>query len=50
MKNYIIGIAGQKNSGKDTLASMINYIFSAGVTRANYSDWITKRITYDNKY
>lgn len=50
MKSYIIGIAGQKNSGKDTLVSMINYIFSAGITRANYSDWITKRITYDNKY
>ena len=26
MKDCIIGIAGCKNSGKDTVASMINYI------------------------
>lgn len=48
MKNYIIGIAGTKNSGKDTIASMINYIFAVGVTKANYEMWTTRRIVYDN--
>lgn len=48
MKNYIIGIAGTKNSGKDTVASMINYIFAVGVTRASYGNYIIKKKhTYD---
>ena len=36
----IIGIAGEANSGKDTIASMINYIISVGITKAKYSDWL----------
>ena len=34
MKNVIIGIAGKLNSGKDTVASMINYIIIEG-TKSN---------------
>lgn len=48
MKNYIIGIAGEANSGKDTVASMINYIFAVGITNANFTDWVTHRVSYDN--
>lgn len=40
MKSYIIGIAGTKGSGKDTVANMINYIFAKGVTTATYSNYI----------
>lgn len=50
MKNYIIGIAGHKNSGKDITASMINYIFAVGVTKAKYMEWRTKRESFDATY
>lgn len=50
MMNYVIGIAGEKNSGKDTVASMINYIFAKGVTQANYSDYVISKAKYDNTY
>ena len=50
MKKFIIGIAGAKNSGKDTVASMINYIFAVGVTRASYAEYIIKRTSIDNTY
>lgn len=50
MKSYIIGLAGNKNSGKDTVASMINYIFAVGITKAKYSDWVLKRASYDETY
>lgn len=46
-QGYIIGIAGELNSGKDTLASMINYIVAVGTTKAKYEQWLIKRITYD---
>lgn len=39
MKKIIIGIAGEKNSGKDTIANMISYIDKVGLTRANYKGW-----------
>lgn len=48
--NYIIGIAGEKNSGKDTIASMINYIFVKGITQANYSNYVINKAKYDNTY
>lgn len=48
MKNIIIGIAGMANSGKDTVASMINYINHTGVTKASYSNWLTHQKYYDN--
>ena len=50
MKSYIIGIAGKKNSGKDTVASMINYIFAKGITAATYRDWLLCRESYDATY
>lgn len=50
MKKLIIGIAGVKNSGKDTVASMINYILGVGVAKANASAWIAKRNIYDDKF
>lgn len=50
MKKFIIGIAGVKNSGKDTVASIINYIFAVGVTRASYADYLVKRTSIDNTY
>jgi len=46
MKNIIIGIAGKKNSGKDTVASMLNYMFVNGV-KSNYKYWLLNRLTYD---
>lgn len=39
MKNCIIGIAGQKQAGKDTVANIISYIFRVGLAKANYTDW-----------
>ena len=50
MKSFIIGIAGAKNSDKDTIASMINYIFAVGVTRASYAEYLIKRTSIDNTY
>lgn len=47
MKECIIGIAGCKNSGKDTVASMINYIFATGITRSNYADYVIRRKSID---
>ena len=47
MKECIIGIAGHKNSGKDTVASMINYIFVTGITRSNYADYVIRRKSID---
>lgn len=40
MKSYIIGIAGHKRVGKDTVAGMIDYIFKAGVSKANFADYL----------
>lgn len=48
-RNYIIGIAGCKNSGKDTVADMINYIFHVGITKANYSNYLTTKNKIQNK-
>lgn len=50
MKSYIIGLAGNKGCGKDTVASMINYIFAVGITKAKYSDWMLRRASYDETY
>ena len=40
MRSYIIGIAGTKGSGKDTVANMINYIFAKGITNATYANYV----------
>lgn len=50
MKTFIIGIAGQKNSGKDTVASMICYINSVGVAAANYQQWLINKEKYVIKH
>lgn len=50
MKSYIIGIAGKANSGKDTIASMINYIFANGITKSTYSYWLSHRNSIDLTY
>lgn len=47
MKECIIGIVGHKNSGKDTVASMINYIFATGITCSNYADYVIRRRSID---
>lgn len=41
--NYIIGIAGQANSGKDTIADMLNYIFLVGIAKANYVQYMARK-------
>ena len=46
----IIGIAGNINSGKDTVASMLNYIHVVGKHKANYADWLIKQKAYDKFY
>lgn len=50
MKSCIIGISGKKNSGKDTVASMINYIFATGITNASFRGWITHKTSFDKTY
>ena len=50
MKSFIIGIAGVKNSGKDTIASMINYIFAVGTTRATYNGYLINKVKIDNTH
>ena len=50
MKSYIIGLAGKKGCGKDTVASMINYIFAVGATKAKYSNWLVKRVSLDKTH
>lgn len=39
-KVTIVGIKGFKGSGKDTVASMINYILHDGIMKANYDTWL----------
>lgn len=46
----IIGIAGNINSGKDTVASIINYIHSVGKNNATFSEWKIKQTAFDNSY
>lgn len=47
MKKIIIGFAGKAGVGKDTAASICNYIFSVGITRAKYDEWYQHRSKYD---
>ena len=39
-KVTIVGIKGFKGSGKDTVASMINYILHDGIMKASYDTWL----------
>ena len=36
----IIGLSGQKGSGKDLTASIIDYIIKKNIRGANYKDWV----------
>lgn len=45
MKTKIVGIKGTKQSGKDTVANIISYIKTVGVTKATFHDW---EIRYKN--
>ena len=45
MKPIIIGINGKRQSGKDTIANMIAYIHSVGVTKANYKEWVANKVS-----
>lgn len=48
-KYGIIGIAGKKNSGKDTVALMIDYILQLNnIEKANYADYIRSIKTIDH--
>lgn len=47
MKGKIVGIAGRARVGKDTTASIMNYILTVGVPRAKYEEWITKQGVYN---
>lgn len=49
MTSYIIGIAGKRNAGKDTVTSMINYIFNKGVANAKFTEWYLMRVHSDVK-
>lgn len=49
MNKVIFGIGGRAGSGKDTVASMINYILQVGTTKANYKDWLINEIPMQQK-
>lgn len=48
-KPIIIGIAGAKQSGKTTVASMINYMLTNGLAKADYYIWRNVQEHYINK-
>lgn len=50
MKTYIIGIAGEKGVGKDTVAGMINYLFYKGITQSSYMDYVKSKRTILNSF
>lgn len=39
-RKYIIGIAGHKECGKDTVADMLDYFFKYGSNHAQYGQWL----------
>ncbi len=43
----IIGVGGRKNSGKDMVCSIFNYINYKTLEQANYHDWELNRQQYD---
>lgn len=49
MKKVIIGIGGLKGSGKDTVASMMNYINTVGIGKATYDNWLLKQNHFDKE-
>mgnify|MGYP004564357245 CR=1 FL=1 len=49
-KYKVIGISGKLNAGKDTVASMINYIHKIGVNNATYAEWLIRKNSFDETY
>lgn len=47
MKTRLIGICGHKHSGKDTVANIISFIISNGITRS-FNDWIDSQFDAAN--
>ena len=46
----IIGISGNMNSGKDTVASILIYLNVVGKHKATFREWITKKDSYYQLY
>lgn len=49
-KYKVIGISGKLNAGKDTVASMINYIHKLGINNVSYSEWLIRKNSFDETY
>lgn len=47
MKTRLIGICGHKHSGKDTVANIISFIISNGITKS-FRDWIDTQFDTSN--
>lgn len=50
--NLLIGVGGLRNSGKDTVVNIMDYIIRNGIARANYKKWIINGMNntiYKNK-
>ena len=45
----IIGLSGQKGSGKDLTASIIDYIIKKNIRGANYKDWVLHDVLIKKK-
>lgn len=45
MDKFIIGIAGKKGAGKDTFASMIDYILGVGIAKATFVGYMQYMVT-----
>ena len=41
-QGQLIVISGPSGAGKDTIASMIEYIMSVGITKANFREWYNR--------
>lgn len=46
----IIGISGNINSGKDTVASILVYLYAVGKHKATFRDWVVKKDAYYESY
>lgn len=50
MNKLIIGLSGQQNAGKHTVASMISYILTVGITKAKFRNWVLKQTYYRDNH
>lgn len=44
---FIVGIGGRNGAGKDTAASMLNYIGNVGITKASYHRYLIDKVKHD---